>query len=72
METEEDKGEDEEEKVTTRNLVKVVRAGLAKNDCYLDLVGQVGSTPLEFFEDMVRQEKDLLKHQKSNFKQLVK
>ena len=53
-------------------LVKYVRDGLAKHECYLDLVGQVGSTPLEFFEDFVRQEKDLLKHHKSNFKQLVK
>ena len=32
----------------------------------------MGSTPHEFFEDYVRQEKDLLKHHKSSFKQLVK
>ena len=49
-----------------------MKTGLAKNECYLDLIGQVGSTPLDYFEDFVRQEKDLLKHHKSNFKQLVK
>ena len=43
-----------------------------KNECYLGLIGQVGSTPLEYYEDMVKQEKDQLKHHKSNFKTLVK
>lgn len=54
------------------NLVRIVREGFVKNQQYLDLVGQVGSTPHEYYEDMVRQEKDLLKHHKSNFKSLVK
>lgn len=42
------------------------------SEAYLELIGQVGSTPHEFFEDFVRQEKDLLKNHKSTFKQLVK
>ena len=68
MEMEEDENEGEKaddattaRNMTTKGLLKIVRTGLAKNECYLDLIGQVGSTPHEFFEDMVRTEKDLLK-----------
>ena len=64
--------ESKDEGSKTPNLVRIVREGLVKHPHYLDLVGQVGSTPLEFYEDLVRQEKDLLKHHKSGFKQLVK
>ena len=67
METEESK-----DGSTRANLVKVVRDGLVKHQSYLDLVGQVGSTPLEFFEDFIKEEKDVLKLHKSDFKQLVK
>lgn len=68
------KMETEESKATSdsHSLVKVVRDGLVKDKTYLELISQVGSTPLEFFEDFVREEKDSLKHHKSNFKQLVK
>lgn len=53
-------------------LVSVVKTGFMRDPAYLDLVGQTGSTPLEFFEDLVREEKDRLKEHKSGFKQLVK
>jgi len=53
METEESK----ELSTSDANLFKVVRGGLVKNPCYLELIGQNGSTPHEFYEDMVRDEK---------------
>ncbi len=68
METEETKQVVESD----QDLVKIVRDGLAKHNDYLDLIGQVGSTPLEYYEDLVKEEKDLLKHHKSSFKNMVK
>lgn len=38
----------------------------------MDLVGQPGTTPHEYFEDFAKEEKDLLKEHKSAFKQLIK
>ena len=52
--------------------MKIVRDGLVKHTAYLDLIGQVGSTPHEYYEDMVREEKEQLKLHKSDFKQLLK
>ncbi len=37
-------------------------------DVYLNLVGQIGSTPRELFEDAVAEEKELLNVHKSAFK----
>ena len=51
-----------------REFVKMVR----EDPRYTNLVGQLGSTPREIFEDVVNEERDLLKVHKSPFKQLVK
>lgn len=39
---------------------------------YLNLVGQLGSTPHEIFEDAISEERDLLNIHKASFKNLVK
>jgi len=39
---------------------------------YVNLVGQVGSTPHEIFDDLVNEERDLLNFHKAPFKQLIK
>jgi len=38
----------------------------------LNLVGQLGSTPHEIFEDAISEERDLLNIHKASFKNLVK
>jgi len=53
-------------------LRRYLEQGLIKTPEYLDLVGQPGTTPHEYFEDYVKEEKDLLKEHKSAFKQLIK
>ena len=43
-----------------------------RHPAYLDLIGQSGSTPYDYFEDNVKREKEHLKLHKSAFKSLVK
>ena len=39
---------------------------------YLTLVGQIGSTPHEIFDDAITEERDLLSMHKPSFKSLIK
>jgi hypothetical protein len=51
---------------------RYLEMGLVRTPEYLDLVGQPGTTPHEYFEDLAKEEKDVLKEHKSAFKQLIK
>jgi len=53
-------------------LRRYLEMGLVQTPEYLDLVGQPGTTPYEYFEDFAKEEKDVLKEHKSAFKQLIK
>lgn len=53
-------------------MMRYIEMGLVRTSEYLDLVGQPGTTPHEYFEDMAKEEKELLKEHKSAFKQLIK
>lgn len=57
---------------TNQALLKIAQEGIVRHPAYLDLIGQPGSTPSEYFEDRVKEEKDQLKLHKSAFKSLVK
>ena len=53
-------------------LKKYLEMGLVRTPEYLDLVGQPGTMPIEYFEDLAKEEKEVLKEHKSAFKQLIK
>ena len=57
---------------TNQALLKIAQEGLVRQPAYLDLIGQSGTTPCEYFEEHVRKERDQLKLHKSAFKGLVK
>ena len=50
----------------------IVKNGLVNHPVYNQLIGQVGTTPHEFFEDFVKIEKEALDEHKSSFKQVMK
>ena len=49
-----------------------VKNHLLKEEAYLELLQQPGTTPHEIFEDTLKSEKEMLKCYKTDFKKLVK